>query len=276
VSSNRDIVIANFNIHAGIDGWGTEFDAVKACANLNADVLMIEEDWVGDDPCESIGATVARDGGYGIITVPLSQARRSLTPPGSSTLQRRWQPRRGPGFIRPLLLNGPPRSSRARATREELTMAVSSGSWAISLLSRLPILDSELIDLPVLRGDPARRKAIVATLDTGSGTPLRIIGVHLGHLVQGSPRQMGALRRHIATLTGPTLLVGDLNCWGPPLRISLHGMHDAVKGATWPSWRPHSRIDHILVSDRSLVTSSEVLPNAGSDHLPIRCSLRLP
>jgi hypothetical protein len=276
VKRSRDIVVANFNIHAGIDGWGAEFDAVKACTDLNADVLVIEEDWVGDDPCESIGASVARDGNYEILTAPLSKARRRHAPPGSSKQARRWQPRRGPGFIRPLLLDGPPRSMRARATHQELTMSVTSGSWATSLLTRLPIVLSEVLELPALRGDPARRKAISASLDTGSGPPLTVIGVHLGHLTQGSHRQMRALRLYLATLTGPAVLVGDLNCWGPPLRITLPGMHDAVKGATWPSWHPHSRIDHILVNDRSLVRSSQVLPDAGSDHLPIRCVLQVP
>jgi hypothetical protein len=276
VSRGSSIVVANFNVHAGIDGWGAEFDAAKACTNLDADVLVIEEDWVGDDPCESIGATVARVGGYSIITAPLSRARRRHVAANPSPPPRRWQPRRGPGFIRPLLLDGPPRSSRARATRQELTMPVSGGAWATSLLSRLPILRSELVDLPALRRDAARRKAICATLDAGGGTSMTVIGVHLGHLTQGSFRQMRTLHRYVAPLAGLTLLVGDLNCWGPPLRLPLRGLHDAVSGATWPAWAPHSRIDHILISDPSLVASSEVLPDAGSDHLPIRCVLQLP
>jgi len=275
VSSPREVVVANFNIHAGIDGWGREFDAFRACIDIGADVLVIEEDWVGVDPCESIGARVAAEGGYKILTAPLSPARRRRTASTTSTLPRHWQPRRGPGFIRPLLLEGSSRSLLARARRQERAMVMTSGSWATSLLSRLPILHSHLVELPVLRGDPARRKAIVATLDTGSGTALTVIGVHLGHLTQGSLRQMRALQRHVATLTGPTLLVGDLNCWGPPLRVMLPGLHDSVRGPTWPAWRPHSRIDHILVNDRSLIASSEVLPDAGSDHLPIRCVVQL-
>jgi hypothetical protein len=275
VSSPRDIVVANFNIHAGIDGWGREFDAAGACLGFDADVLVIEEDWVGDDPCESIGERVAREGGYEIITAPLSAARRRRTTPGSPQRSGRWQPRGNPRFLRPLVLKGYPGSGRLRSARQAPTMSISSGSWATSVLSRLPVLRSESLDLPVLRRDPARRQAIVAKLDTSGRTPLTIIGVHLGHLTQGSPRQMRALQRHAASLPGPTLLVGDLNCWGPPLRIMLHGLHDAVKGPTWPAWRPHSRIDHILVSDPSLVASSEVLPDAGSDHLPIRCVLEL-
>lgn len=128
----------------------------------------------------------------------------------------------------------------------------------------------------MLPRDRARRKAVVATLDTGGRIPLTVIGVHLAHLLQGSHRQMQALRRLAATFPGPTVLVGDLNCWGPPLRIMLRGLHDSVTGPTWPAWRPHSRIDHILVSDSSLVASSAVLPDAGSDHLPIRCVLQMP
>jgi hypothetical protein len=143
VSSPRDLVIANFNIHAGIDGWGREFDATSACLALDADVLVIEEDWVGDDPCESIGASVARAGGYEIITAPLSQARRGRTTSSTSTLPQRWQPRWGPRFLRPLLLDGPPGSIRARTTHQEPSMSLASGSWATSLLSRLPVLDSE-------------------------------------------------------------------------------------------------------------------------------------
>jgi hypothetical protein len=274
VSPRRDIVVANFNIHAGIDGWGREFDAASACLGIDADVFVIEEDWVGDDPCESIGARVAREGGYEIITAPLSQARRRRTTASLPTRPGRWQPRWSPGLLRPLLLDGPPGSRQARTTREVPSTSTSSGSWATSLLVRLPVLHSESVDLPLLHGDPARRKAIVATLEAGGRTPLTVIGVHLGHLTQGSPRQMRALARHVATLPGPTLLVGDLNCWGPPLRILLHGLHDAVKGPTWPAWRPHS-IDHILVSDASLVASSAVLPDAGSDHLPIRCVLQM-
>ncbi len=276
MSPPREIVVANFNIHAGIDGWGVEFGAAKACSNLDADVLVIEEDWVSEDPSESIGASVARDGGYAILTVSLSAARRRRQIPSPSARHRPWQPRRGRGFIRPLIIDGPPGSKRARATHQELAMPVTSGMWATSLLSRLPILHSELIDLPKLRVEPAHRRAILATLDTGGGTSMTVIGVHLGHLTQGSLRQMRTLRRRVATVRGPAMLVGDLNCWGPPLRLTLRGLHDAVKGATWPAWRPHSRIDHILVSDPALVVFSEVVPDAGSDHLPIRCVVQLP
>jgi endonuclease/exonuclease/phosphatase family metal-dependent hydrolase len=121
----------------------------------------------------------------------------------------------------------------------------------------------------MLRGDLARRKAIIASIDVGGTSPVTVIGVHLGHLTRGSPRQMGVLRRTIAEISGPVVLAGDLNCWGPPLKVFLHGVHDTTRGATWPAWRPHSRIDHILTRDLTRVVSSRVLGATGSDHLPI-------
>jgi endonuclease/exonuclease/phosphatase family metal-dependent hydrolase len=276
MTSQKKIVVANFNIHAGIDGWGRHFDAVAACASIDADVLIIDEDWVGDDESESIGSRLAEEAGYTIVTASFGRARRRLAPANPVPQSTRWAPRRGPGYIRPLVLEGRPRSARGRATRTALAVPSTRGEWGTSFLSRLPVLRHELLELPRLRADPASRKAIVATLDTGSDSPITVIGVHLGHLTHGSTRQMKTLRRFAATLDGPKLLVGDLNCWGPPLRITLHGLHDAVTGPTWPSWRPHSRIDHILVSDPTLVVSHAVLPFAGSDHLPIRCVVRVP
>ena len=66
-----------------------------------------------------------------------------------------------------------------------------------------------------------------------------------------------------------------MNLWGPPVRALLPGWRLAVTGRTWPSWRPHSQIDHILVRGRLKVGSGTVLPPAGSDHRPVRAELIL-
>jgi endonuclease/exonuclease/phosphatase family metal-dependent hydrolase len=49
-----------------------------------------------------------------------------------------------------------------------------------------------------------------------------------------------------------------------------------VRGRTWPSSRPHSQIDHILVRREAgiAVLDSAVLPAVGSDHRPVRATLR--
>ena len=51
-----------------------------------------------------------------------------------------------------------------------------------------------------------------------------------------------------------------------------------MRGRTWPASRPHSQIDHILVRNGHGVAllDHEVLPEVGSDHRPVRATLRLP
>ena len=71
------------------------------------------------------------------------------------------------------------------------------------------------------------------------------------------------------------VLAGDMNLWGPPLRHLLPGWRQAVKGRTWPAARPHSQIDHILVRGNVVAASSRILPDAGSDHRPVRAELAL-
>ena len=66
-----------------------------------------------------------------------------------------------------------------------------------------------------------------------------------------------------------------MNLWGPPVRAFLREWHRAVKGRTWPSENPHSQIDHILVRGAVRIASGEVLPDAGSDHRPVRAELTL-
>jgi endonuclease/exonuclease/phosphatase (EEP) superfamily protein YafD len=65
-----------------------------------------------------------------------------------------------------------------------------------------------------------------------------------------------------------------LNFWGPPAAALLPGWRRAVRGRTWPAHRPHSQIDHVLVRDDVEALGGEVLPDVGSDHRPLRVTLR--
>lgn len=261
--------VANFNAHAGIDGWGRRFDAVGACCDMGADILVLEEDWVADDSVDSIGAVVANRLGYEIVSASSGRGRRLLTPDDAERLPTRWAPWRITNRPKSIRLDSDADSGRARLGTTKRAPGSTAGMWATSLISRFPILDKELISLPMLRGDRATRAAIVATIDIGASAPITLIGVHLGHLTHGSTRQMRLLRHRIAATRGPVILAGDLNCWGPPLRLFLRGVHDTVHGPTWPAWRPHSRIDHILTNEMSRVVAAQVLGPIGSDHLPI-------
>jgi len=139
----------------------------------------------------------------------------------------------------------------------------------------LPVESTELIDLRQLRYDTARRGAIRVDVETKSGT-VAVVGTHMSHISRGSSLQIGQLRNVLSRIKVPAVLAGDMNLWGPPLVAQLPGWHRAVKGRTWPAWRPHSQPDHILVRPPLSVVESEVLEAMGSDHLAVRARLAIP
>lgn len=267
MSAPDQLVLAVLNVHGGIDGYGRPFDAVGALLGLDADVVVVAEDWSGEDPADSIAAAAAARGGYRLVVAAEGAARRLVPPANSEQLPDRW---RAPKQQRPIRFE---RAGRSRPADPTFTATSTRGWTNTSLLCRLPLLEERLQPLPGLKGDPAERAAIVAEIGLGSST-MTVLGVHLGHLLHGSVVQFRALASLLGGIEGPSVLAGDLNCWGPPLRLLLPGVRDAVRGATWPAWRPHSRIDHILVNQAVTVSSSAVLADVGSDHRPIRAALR--
>ena len=268
------VLVASYNVHGGVDGWGRPFDVVDACRRIDADVLMLQECWFPDGG-EPMAQHVASRLGYEAVELTFARGRvvgapdRELAgwgpPPwsrhshGMRLDRRRSASSERPGRPRPL----PPRAKR--------------GTWSIAVLSRTAITSSQAIDLGKLPTDPARRGAIVADIELpAAAAPFRVVGTHLAHLSQGSPRHIVALRRALHALTPvPCVLAGDMNLWGPPLVLMFPGWSRAVRGRTWPSWasRPVAQPDHILVRRPVAVESGEVLPITGSDHLPVRASL---
>jgi endonuclease/exonuclease/phosphatase family metal-dependent hydrolase len=153
-----------------------------------------------------------------------------------------------------------------------------AGSWGIALLVRpdLEIEGTRTLDLPGLGRDRVRRAAIVVDLSV-DGRPLSVVGTHMSHLLMGSHQHYANLKQLLRTEARPdAVLMGDMNLWGPPVRAFLPEWHRAVRGRTWPTWNPHSQIDHILVRGGVQRVSGEVLPDAGSDHRPVRAVLAIP
>jgi endonuclease/exonuclease/phosphatase family metal-dependent hydrolase len=138
------------------------------------------------------------------------------------------------------------------------------------------VTSTSVVDLGRLRRDRLRRVAVVVRVDV-DGRELAVIGTHMSHLTYGSLTHFLTLRRRLAAEVGdhPAVLVGDMNLWGPPVELLFGGWHRAVRGRTWPSWRPHSQVDHILVRGPVIAVHGEVLDDAGSDHRPVRATLRL-
>jgi endonuclease/exonuclease/phosphatase family metal-dependent hydrolase len=272
------LTVANFNVHAGVDGWGRPFDPIAACAELEADVLVLEEAWTNDadGPGSGQAEQIAAALGYDAVTCPLAKGRRSRPDPSATA---RWMPFLGfRASMRSIYVSTVRPMHAAEVTAARYRQG-EPGSWGIAVLTRreLTVDGTKTVWMPPLPRDKVHRAAIVVDL-THEGVPLSVVGTHMSHLQYGSPRNYAYLRRQLRTEARPeAVLLGDMNLWGPPIRAFLPEWHRAVKGRTWPAWRPHSQIDHILVRGNLGVVpgSGEVLPYAGSDHRPVRAQLIL-
>jgi endonuclease/exonuclease/phosphatase family metal-dependent hydrolase len=267
--------IANYNMHLGMDGWGRPYDYVAAITALRADVIALEEAWTSEgDEGGGQAARAAAALGYQVVAHTVGHGRRILPQPGASAS---WRPRpvwaeRNKALyldgVRPL-----PDSVRALARWRE----AEPGRMEIAVLVRpeLPIEATRLVHMSVLRADRTLRAALVVDL-TVEGRQISVAGTHMSHLLFGSHRNWAELRHQLRTAARPdAVLVGDMNSWGPLVRLFMPGWRRAVKGATWPTWRPHSQIDHILVRGALRPAGGEVLPHAGSDHRPVRADLEV-
>jgi len=264
-----ELTVATFNLHAGIDGWGRAFDVVAACDALRADVVLLQEAWTPEDG-DGLAQLVAASGSYEVHQVRLSDALMFEPVAGVS---RRWGPSRHDPKARPLWVGGTKILTRARLGRPGAE--VHSGSWGIALLSRLPVRRVETIELGQLSRDSSpSRVALLAEIEVG-GCALTVVGTHLAHFMHGSPILLDRLRRRLPEPTQPAVLAGDMNFWGPPVSLALPGWRRAVKARTYPSWRAHSQIDHILVTRPVKVISGGAVRVGRSDHLPLRCRLAL-
>ncbi|MGH8980619.1 MAG: endonuclease/exonuclease/phosphatase family protein [Acidimicrobiales bacterium] len=264
-------VVGTFNLHAGVDGWGRPFDVVAACRTLDADLLVLEENWAPDDE-PSVARSVADALGYDAWEQALAGGRLARPHPRADGRWMRSMDWRGASHA--IYLDSE-RPYGDNVTRSRRYVGAQQGHWGIALLSRLPVVRVDVIDMGRLRRDRARRAALVAEVRVGPHT-VTVVGTHMSHLTYGAPRQFLALRRRLAAAIGdgPAVLAGDMNLWGPPVAALLWGWRRAVRSKTWPAWRPHSHVDHVLIRGALQVVCGEVLGMAGSDHLPVRATLR--
>ena len=261
------LTLATFNVHCGVDGWGRPFDVVAECDRLDADVVVMQESWAPDGDGLSTAAIVADRLGYQVIEEGLAHGRLASPDPSADD---RW----GPGLRESHHTLRLDDDHRRRVRRAEQSRPFTSGTWGIALLTRVPVTELSVLSLGQLRRDPARRAAIICTTSVGD-RPLTIVGTHMSHLLHRSPVQY---RRLVALLpeTGTAAVVaGDMNLWGPLVAALLPRWRRAMIGRTWPSGRPHSQLDHVLVSSPVSVLDARIADRSGSDHRPVRVTLAL-
>jgi endonuclease/exonuclease/phosphatase family metal-dependent hydrolase len=151
------------------------------------------------------------------------------------------------------------------------------GRWELALCTRLPVLACRDVPIGSIRNDPASpRDAIVCTVDL-HGVELDVIAAHVSSKIYklAPVRHLRGLVPHLPPPSRHAVLAGDFNFWGPGVERIFPGWHRSVRGRTYPSHRPHSQIDHILVRDDITILSGEVLAANPSDHRPVRARLRV-
>ncbi len=159
--------------------------------------------------------------------------------------------------------------------------------WGNAILSRHPILDPEVVELPL--PDPAvmRRSALTATIDLGGGERLGVVATHLSAEEDESSARLAQaellaeLAREFELFTIPVVIAGDLNAEpGDPELEPLADFVDAVASAaggpvaTFPSQAPTRHIDHVLVSPGFIGTDASIVRTTASDHLPVAVTVR--
>ncbi|XUL93545.1 endonuclease/exonuclease/phosphatase family protein [Streptomyces galilaeus] len=169
-------------------------------------------------------------------------------------------------------------------------------SQGVALLSRLPVREWRALRLspgplavplkvagrtaPVLARDQPRA-ALAAVLEGPRG-PFTAVALHLSFVPGWNIRQLLAVRRWIADLPRPQLLLGDFNLIGALPRVALNtparqGWRGPAGRATYPSHRPRVQLDHILAAglDGDAVGKAHTPRTAISDHRPLVVELSL-
>ena len=123
------------------------------------------------------------------------------------------------------------------------------------------------------------RGAIVAQFGR-SEDPLLVVMMHLALSRRTRNIQLSYIRELVQSFRH-VVLMGDMNTHAEqllnhsPLKDS--GLQSAHWGQnTFPSWKPHKSLDHILVSQSLLVNRMEVLNIPISDHLPVAVEIEIP
>lgn len=258
------VSLATFNTHLGVDGWGRPFDVVEACRSLDADVLVLQESWAPDGS-PSLARRVADALGYDLAEEVLGRGRLLDPDP---TADDHWGPPLGP-LVSILHVDDDPRWRQRRAgTRRAGGW---HGAWGVALLVRVPARFLGVTRLTPLRRDPVRRVVLSCEVPVGDEV-LTVHGTHFSHLFHGSPLHYRQVARTLARRDRPAALAGDMNLWGPAVSLQLPGWRRLARGRTWPAGRPHSQLDHVLVTG-PVTGSGTVLGPLGSDHRPVRVDL---
>ena len=177
-------------------------------------------------------------------------------------------------------LSGTPGATWIAATGREQP---GTAAYGIALLSRYPARNWQVLRLPriplrfpmylpgprrvaIVREEP--RAVVLAQVDSPSG-PVTVANTHLSFVPGWNRVQLQQLRRDLAALPGPRVLLGDLNMT-PPAPERWGRMRSLASAPTFPATAPGRQLDYVL-TDADAVKGARceapLLPI--SDHRPL-------
>jgi endonuclease/exonuclease/phosphatase family metal-dependent hydrolase len=147
--------------------------------------------------------------------------------------------------------------------RPEVDPPVSVGPlYGVGLVSRLPVTDWRSTrfspapwSLPLLipaeprprvMSVPDEPRAAVAAVVEGTHGPFTVVTAHLSFVPGYNIRQLRELRRWLAGMPRPLVLLGDFNLPGR-MPAMVTGWQPLLKAATYPVMKPRVQLDHVLV-----------------------------
>ena len=151
--------------------------------------------------------------------------------------------------------------------------------WGNAILSRLPILEWESVDLPP-EGLILSRGYLWVRLDLGDGQELLVIDTHLHSTRKGMDIRTQQTEVILDFWNGDdrTVIMGDFNArrYDPQAEMLRQaGLKDVLDlagiepGYTVPSEAPRYRIDYIWLSPDLDARDVAITPSEASDHMPI-------
>ncbi|MCW9023674.1 MAG: endonuclease/exonuclease/phosphatase family protein [Gammaproteobacteria bacterium] len=123
------------------------------------------------------------------------------------------------------------------------------------------------------------RQAIMAVYDSGK-SPLAVFILHLALSKRARLQQLEYISEMVNEFPH-AIVMGDMNCKVNSREMRLlfdkTGLREPLEELhTFPSWRPQSHIDHILVTSDLKVKNMQALSHDVSDHLPLSMEIELP
>lgn len=162
---------------------------------------------------------------------------------------------------------------------------VSGGEYGNALLTRLPLIESEVVHIPdpVRESDKAwyEHRSVLRGVLEADGRRITVLGSHFGLTPEEARSAVDTVLSLVERAGTPLILMGDFNLRPDDvlLRPLMDLLIDTAQGCespkTFPSDQPREKIDYIFVSKDVKVLSLESQNTQMSDHRPLIARLAL-